>query len=110
MEKIMAKIKYNPLKSIILNHLKQGKEGDYWDFKHEWHDEINELIKDIICFANTVHDEDCYLIFGVDDNRNNIGMSKPRRKQADIIDTLSKFNLQEITYQKLLLTQLQLKI
>lgn len=42
-----------------------------------------------ICFANTVHDENCYLIFGVADDLNVTGMQKPRRKQADIIDAIS---------------------
>ena len=43
----------------------KGHEGDFWDFKQEWHQDMSELIKDIICFANTAHSENCYLIFGV---------------------------------------------
>lgn len=78
--------------SLISHLLKQGKEGECWDFKQEWHSDRNELIKDIICFANTVHDEDCYLIFGVADNLEITGMHQTRIQQADIIDTLSNLN------------------
>ena len=34
--------------------IRKGKEGEYWDFKQEWHERIEDLIKDIICFSNTV--------------------------------------------------------
>lgn len=76
--------------SLIRFFLEQGKEDDCWDFKQEWHDNMADLIKDIVCFANTVHDENCYLIFGVADNLDLTGMRKPRKKQADIIDAISK--------------------
>lgn len=46
-------------------------------------------MKDIICFANIAHNKDCYLIFGVSDDFEVIGMKEPRRKEADIIDHLS---------------------
>ena len=68
----------------------QKREADYWDVKQEWHEKTENLIKDIICFANTVHDKDCFLIFGVNDDLKVCGMEKDRKKQSDIIDTLSK--------------------
>ena len=77
------------LEELVYAFLQNGKEGDCWDFKQEWHEDMPSLIKDIICFANTVHDEDCYLIFGVSDNLEITGMQKDRRKQADILDALS---------------------
>lgn len=78
------------LPKLVFAFLEKGKEGECWDFKQEWHENISDLIKDIICFANTVHDEDCYLIFGIDDNLQVTGMKKERRKQADILDALSQ--------------------
>lgn len=78
------------LEHLVSELRKRGKEGAYWDFKQEWHDNIEDLIKDIICFANTVHNKDCYLIFGVNDSCEIVGMQKPRRKQSDILDTISK--------------------
>ena len=53
---------------------------------------MHDLIKDIICFANTVHDEDCYLIFGVSDDLKLTGMQQSRKKQADVIDALSNLH------------------
>lgn len=78
------------IEQVVQHCLKQGKEGDYWDFKQEWHEKIEDLLKDIICFANTVHDMKSYIIFGVSDDLEIVGMTQPRRKQADIIDALSK--------------------
>lgn len=79
-----------PLAELVPYLLSLGREGDFWDFKKEWHSNIEDLIKDIICFANTVHDEDCYLIFGVSDDCAIVGMQSARRQQADILDTLEK--------------------
>ncbi|MEG1560272.1 MAG: ATP-binding protein [Clostridia bacterium] len=78
----------NDIKETVLNLIAVGKEGDHWDFKLKWHDNMKTLIKDIVCFANTSHDEDCYLIFGVSDDRKIIGLTE-RRKQVEIIDTMS---------------------
>lgn len=86
------KIDNNSLKNMVEALIEQHKEGNYYDFKQEWHENIEDLIKDIICFANTVHDKNCYIIFGVTDNYEVVGMQKESRKQADIINTLS--NLQ----------------
>ena len=56
------KYKNYRIEELIPILLRKGKEGEFWDFKQEWHDKIEDLVKDIICFSNTVHDEDCYLI------------------------------------------------
>lgn len=85
----MSKFQYYTIDSLIRFFIEQGKEGDCWDFKQEWHENIGDLIKDIVCFANTVHDENCYLIFGVSDELEIVGMHKTRRKQADILDAIS---------------------
>jgi hypothetical protein len=39
-----------------------------------------------------VHNNDCYLIFGVNDDLKIVGMTKTRRKQVEVIDTLSNLN------------------
>ncbi|MFC8118198.1 helix-turn-helix domain-containing protein [Bacillus subtilis] len=64
-------------------------EGDYWDFKQEWHEENETLLHDILNFANTKHDRDCYLIIGVSDDGEIIGLNEDKQKeQANIIDIL----------------------
>ena len=66
----------------------KGREGEYWDYKQEWHENMADLLKDIICFANTPHDANCYLLFGIDDDGHIVGMKKNRRKQADILEAM----------------------
>ncbi len=80
------------LQQLIEMFLSQHRESELWDVKQEWYERTEDLIKDIICFSNTVHDEDCYLIIGVTDEFKVCGVSGKRFKQSDILDTLS--NLQ----------------
>lgn len=80
-------------KNIVLkikNLIESKSEGDYWDFKQEWHKENERLLHDILCFVNTVHDRDCHLIIGVSDIGEIVGVNeKNRMKQANILDLLS---------------------
>ena len=76
------------IKSLINSKV----EGDYWDFKQEWHSDNERLLLDILCLANTVHNEDCYLLFGVADDGEVVGLSadsQNRKKQADVLDFMS---------------------
>lgn len=53
---------------ILLRH-----EGDTWDFKRQWYDkekEKTDLLHDVICMANMIHDEDGIIIIGVDEENN----------------------------------------
>jgi len=105
---IISKFQYYSLEHIIRFFLEQGKEGECWDFKQEWHTNTEDLIKDIICFANTVHDENCYLVFGVSDDLKITGMQKPRTKQSDIIDTISHLVFAGDVYPKIEVKTIQL--
>ncbi|QNQ82916.1 ATP-binding protein (plasmid) [Lactobacillus sp. PV037] len=64
-------------------------EDEYHDFKQQWYssNDKSEFIKDIFSFVNTVHHEDCYLIIGVDDDRNIVGVE----------DDENRLNTQKIT-------------
>lgn len=97
----MSKFQYYTTLQLVKFFLGEGKEGECWDFKQEWHDSMASLIKDIICFANTVHDEDCYIIFGVSDDLTITGMTKPRKKQADVIDAISNLLFAGDNYPKI---------
>ena len=69
-----------------------GKEGDHWDFKHQHHEKAGDLIKDIICLANSPrHRGDRFIIFGVADDGSMVGLRPDghRRTQADIVNTLA---------------------
>ena len=74
----------------IKNLIKLKSEGEYWDFKQVWHKDNERLLHDILCFANTVHGRDCYLIIGVSDTGEIVGVSgESRRRQVEILDLLS---------------------
>ena len=78
--------------STVVGHLiATKKEGDHWDFKREHHDRTGDLIKDIICLANSPrYAGDRYIIYGVDDKASVVGLQRsPRRTQADIVNCLS---------------------
>ncbi|MFD1363175.1 AlbA family DNA-binding domain-containing protein [Lentibacillus salinarum] len=78
------------LETKIYKLISKKSEGDYWDFKQEWHKDNERLIHDVLCFANTVHDMDCYLIIGVTDDGEIVGLNdENRRKQVAILDLLS---------------------
>ncbi|OZS78487.1 transcriptional regulator [Tetzosporium hominis] len=80
----------NNLASKIYTLINKKAEGDYWDFKQEWHKDNERLLHDILCFANTVHDRDCYLIIGVLDDGEVLGLNDENRvKQVAILDLLS---------------------
>lgn len=61
--------------------------------KNVAHKEFQDLVKDIICFSNTSHDRDCYLIFGVTDNFEIVGIEESNRlEQSRIEDTFSSMD------------------
>lgn len=62
--------RYNNLEltDLVKLCISRDHEDDFWDFKQEWHKDMPALIKDIIYFVNTVHSENCYLIFGISDD------------------------------------------
>lgn len=85
----MGKTRYFELKNKVESFIEAKKETDEWDFKQEWSD-TQEVVKDIICFSNTTHDKDCYLIYGISNDYEITGMKKERKQQADIHDTIAK--------------------
>lgn len=75
----------------ITSLIKTKREDDYWDFKREHHKCKADLLHDILCMANSLHDKDCYIILGVDEESGDIvGVenNEVRRNQQGIIDFL----------------------
>lgn len=78
------------LQKLIEILISKNKEGEYWDYKREWHKSNGKLLHDILCFANTIHDRNCFIILGYYEEEGLIGVSKNnRKKQADALDMLS---------------------
>lgn len=85
-------------KEKIIDLINNKKESEICDFKREWYSDKEDLIKDIICFANTVHNEDCYLVLGIEDKYKNIvGVENDskRMSQAEVIDILQSLSFAE---------------
>ena len=51
------------IKKLIL--LRQ--EGEYWDFKKEWHINKADLLHDIICMANNPSLHDGFIVIGINE-------------------------------------------
>ena len=99
------------LPGIIENLINTGREGDYWDFKREPHIKTGDLIKDIICLANsTRHAGDRYIIYGVDNTGTVVGLqSDSHRTQADIVNTLSNAGFSGGVYPDIFLRRVEIK-
>ena len=97
----MQQLKNYSLEQLVRYCVANGKENEFWDFKQEWHEEMSDLIKDIVCFSNTVHDKDCYIIFGISDELKIVGMKKPRTKQSDILDAIANLHFAGDIYPKI---------
>ncbi|ERI05131.1 ATP-binding protein [Atopobium sp. oral taxon 810] len=67
------------------------KEGNYWDFKREWHSDKAELLYDIICLANNIEQDTSYLIIGVDENQNHIAVDVSKDANRRDTNTLTYF-------------------
>lgn len=89
-----------------LQKLIGSKEDDRHDFKEQWYEpgkdgsDKAEMLKDIFSFVNTVHNEDCYLIFGVTDGTHEVvgaENSTNRYNTQQITDWLSKLPIQPET-------------
>ncbi|MCR8967311.1 ATP-binding protein [Streptococcus zalophi] len=70
-------------------------EDEFHDFKQQWHRDNSELVRDILNFVNTVHHEDCYIIFGVTDNFEIVGVQEDenRKNTETLSDLLHKLYL-----------------
>ncbi len=82
------------LEREILSLINSKREGDYWDFKQEPHDNKAALLHDILCLSNSLHQGDRFLIYGVSDPKDGtevIGLTKEqngRKTQVQFIDFL----------------------
>lgn len=78
----------------IQNLINSKREGDYWDFKREPHENNAALLHDILCLSNSLYKGDKYLIIGVADPSENceivglVNRQTNRKNQSDLIDFL----------------------
>jgi len=74
----------------IITLINSKKEGEYWDFKEQHHNNKADLLHDILCMSNNRADRDAYIIFGVSDDFEIRGVNNDenKRNQQQIIDFL----------------------
>ena len=91
MNALHKEMRMRELSRVIQDLIATKKEGDHWDFKKQEHAKAGDMIKDIICLANSPrHTGDRYIIYGVDDTGAVVGLQGARqRTQADIVNALS---------------------
>ena len=60
---------YSTFEDKIFELIQLKQEGEYWDFKRQWHENKADLLHDIICMANNLSDNDGYIIIGIDEEK-----------------------------------------
>lgn len=80
----------NEFFSEIVDLIASKREDDYWDFKEMHHSNRADLLHDIICMANNLADRDAYIIFGVTDAGDVVGVENndSRRTLKDFVAQL----------------------
>ncbi|MCI8611906.1 MAG: ATP-binding protein [Clostridiales bacterium] len=82
----------NKLEDKIAELIFLKQEGEYWDFKKEWHSNNADLLHDIICMSNNLTTEDGLIIIGIDESNNysivDISSDKNRKSTQNIVDFL----------------------
>lgn len=81
------------LVEVVTGLIASKREGNYWDFKREWHSDKTELLHDIICLANNLNQDESYLVIGVDEGNDyrivDVTEDENRRSTQNITDWLS---------------------
>lgn len=78
------------MQKLVEQLIKNKSEGYWWDFKLKHHSNLFELLHDVLCLANIIYEGERFIIFGVSDDFNVIGLNEDdiRHKQADILNFL----------------------
>ena len=83
----------NKLTFEITQLISLKQEGEYWDFKREWHKNKSDLLHDIICMANNLTGHNGYIIIGVDEENDysliDVSKNTDRYNTQKIVDFLS---------------------
>lgn len=71
----------------IVDIINERRESATLDYKEMWYKsgQSSKMVHDIICMANNIHDEDAYIIIGVDDNGNVVGVDRASAKRSEEI-------------------------
>lgn len=91
-DKIKCKeLQIDPLNEEIIKLIDKRQEADFYDYKRQWHGKgkMDDLLHDILCLSNNISNKDAYLIIGVADNGEVVGVKEDEgRKTNEIYDLL----------------------
>ena len=68
--------------TLIQRLIEKKSEGEFWDYKQKWYEANADMLHDIICMANNLANRDAYIIIGVSDNGEILGVPKENRKKS----------------------------
>ena len=77
----------DPLNKEIVDLINNKVEKDYYDYKLKLHDNNEDLLHDILCLSNNINNIDAYLILGVNDECEVVGL-KGKLISNNILDFL----------------------
>lgn len=77
----------DPTNKDIVNLINNRGEKSFYDYKQEFHKNKADLLHDILCLSNNTENRDAYLIFGVADDYEVVGI-REKLKSNDILDFL----------------------
>lgn len=79
----------DPLNEEIVRLINNKQESDFYDYKSQWYEDIGagDFLHDILCLSNNKDNRDAYLIIGVEDTGNVVGVNK-EKKTNELYDFL----------------------
>jgi ATP-binding protein len=77
----------DPINKLIVDLINNKDEKYFYDYKREYHKNNVDLLHDILCLSNNTDNRDSYLIFGVTDDCEVVGI-EDKLKSNDILDFL----------------------
>ena len=80
-------LEIDPINPIIVDLINQQKEDYYVDYKREFHKDKADLLHDILCLSNNTQNKEAYLIYGVNDKCEVVGVESELRSN-EIFDFL----------------------
>lgn len=92
LKEIIDKIKckellIDPLNEEIVKLINNKQESEFYDYKSQWYENMQDFLHDILCLSNNQDNKDAYLIIGVKDDGEVAGINK-EQKTNDLYDFL----------------------
>lgn len=77
------------INELVVSLIDSHHEDTYYDYKRQWYadNKTDDFVHDILCLSNNIDNRDAYLIIGVDDQNNVVGVND-WKKSNEIFDLL----------------------